>query len=133
MTPKFRIDRHFLFLHNEKLVVFVERILRSTVNNSYVEQPNEIWTSLKEKCTTLRELLNSRYRRKPDAITQLRNVETAVLSDLNRFADHIEQQLEYRSDVHTTGFRLQTEQRKPVQTLRKQRLEAKLQKIATQK
>jgi hypothetical protein len=128
---KFRIDRHFLFLHNEKLTAFSERILRATADNSNLVRPDEIWNSLQQHLFDLRAVLNSNaYRKQQEKTILVRELETYLLMDLNRMADYIENHIGCRSDVFTTGFRSQTEQRKVVQTRRRQRIVSKMEQIS---
>jgi len=52
-----------------------------------------------------------------------------VLVALTRMADYIEQTATCKSDIFTTGFRAQTEHRKPSETVRRRRMSIKLAKL----
>jgi hypothetical protein len=129
MRPKFRVDRHFLFLHTERLAVFSERVLRATAENANLKRPEAIWSRLHRHYVAFRNVLDDRHQKQQQKAAHLRQLETLLLLDLNEFADYIEAEVLCRSDVFTTGFRSQTEQRKEAPTRRQQRIANKLGRI----
>ena len=113
MSPKLRVDRHFLFLHNEKLAIFIERVLRATTNNPNLRRPDEIYTALQNNYTEFRRIIHTPYRKRGEKKMKLRELEFFLMADLNHFADYIEQNVMCRSDIFTTGFHSQMGSRKP--------------------
>lgn len=130
MLTKLNIDRHFLFMHGEKLAVFTERILRDTQQNPYMTKPNVIWENLRVTCSELRRVLDDPALKRKERTDAIREKESPVLVALSRMADYVEQVVPYKSDVFTTGFRPQTEHRKVVETVRRRRMSAKLASMA---
>jgi hypothetical protein len=126
MSTKLNIDRHFLFLHNENLVVFAERILRNTQNNPNIPNNDFIRAMLQEKCAGLRRVLNNLHLKRKDRTEAVREQEAQLLVQLSRMADYVETSIYCKSDVFTTGFRPLSEHRKDFETRRRQRLSAKL-------
>lgn len=126
MHAKLSIDRHFLFLHGSKLVVFAERVLRDTFQNPYILRPNDIWQNLKESCSELHAVLDAPDLKRKERTDAMREKEAQVLVALSRMADYVEQTAICKSDIFTTGFRSQTEHRKAGATVRRQRMSVKL-------
>jgi hypothetical protein len=126
MSAKLNIDRHFLFLHNENLAVFAERVLRSTHHNIHVPNATGVWPSLQDRCCALREVLNNPALKRKDRTEAVREQEAHLLVQLSRMADCVEASIDCKSDIFTTGFRPLSEQRKLSETRRRQRLSAKL-------
>jgi hypothetical protein len=126
MHAKLNIDRHFLFLHGSKLAVFAERVLRDTFQNPYILRPNDIWQNLKESCYELHTVLDASDLKRKERTDALREKEAQVLVALSRMADYVEQTAVCKSDIFTTGFRAQTEHRKPKETVRRKRMSVKL-------
>ena len=129
MLTKLNLDRHFLFLHGERLAVFTERILRNTQQNPNMPKPAMLWEDLKTACEALRQTLEDPTLKRKDRTDAIREKEAPVLVALNRMADYVEQAAPYKSDVFTTGFRPQTEHRKLVQTVRRRRMSARLEQL----
>lgn len=126
MHAKLKIDRHFLFLHSTKLAVFTERVLRDTLHNPYLSKPEGLWESLKESALELRTVLDDPELKRKERTDAIREREAQVLVALSRMADHVEQTASCKSDIFTTGFRAQTEHRKPSETVRRRRMSIKL-------
>jgi hypothetical protein len=126
MSNKLNIDRHFLFLHNENLVIFAERILRSMQSNSNMPNNGGIWAALQEKCNGLRRVLSNPQLKRKDRTEAVREQEAQLLIQLSRMAEYVENTTDCKSDVFTTGFRPLSEHRRPAQTRRRQRLSAKM-------
>ena len=126
MHAKLNIDRHFLFLHSHKLAVFAERVLRDTLQNPYLSKPETLWSALKMSILDLRTVLDDADLKRKERTDAIRERESQVLVALSRMADHVEQTATCKSDIFTTGFRAQTEHRKPVETVRRRRMSVKL-------
>lgn len=129
MRTKLNIDRHFLFLHGDKLAVFTERILRNTQQNPNMPKPEGLWEDLKTACEALRLTLDDPTLKRKERTDAIREKEAPALVALNRMADYVENAAPYKSDVFTTGFRPQTEHRKLVQTVRRRRMSARLEQL----
>lgn len=129
MRAKLNIDRHFLFFHGNKLVVFAERILRDTQQNPYVQKPAMIWHGLENSCLDLRKTLENQDLKRKERTDAIREKEAPVLVALGKMADYIEDAAPCKSDIFTTGFRPQTEHRRLIKTLRSQRMSARLAKL----
>ncbi len=129
MHAKLNIDRHFLFFHGNKLAVFAERILRDTQQNPYMSKPEGIWIALYDSCTNLRNALEDDELKRKERTDAIREKEAPVLVALGKMADYVEQVAPCKSDVFTTGFRTQTEHRRPELTRRRMRMSAKLAKL----
>jgi len=129
MHAKLNIDRHFLFLHGNKLAVFAERVLRGTLHNPYLTKPEGLWTNLLTHTRQLRTVLESPELKRKERTDAIREREALVLVALTRMADYIEQTATCKSDIFTTGFRAQTEHRKPSETVRRRRMSIKLAKL----
>ena len=126
MSIKLNIDRHFLFLHNENLAVFAERILRNTQHNPNMPNDACIWAALQDSGSAFRRVLNNPALKRKDRTEAVRKQEVLLLVQLSRMADHVEKSTTCKSDIFTTGFRPLSEHRKPFETRRRQRLSAKL-------
>lgn len=126
MYIKLNIDRHFLFLHGNKLVVFAERVLRDTLQNPYVTKPEDLWNTLKAATLELRAVLDDPELKRKERTDAVREREAQVLVVLSRMAEHVEKTASCKSDIFTTGFRAQTEHRKPSETVRRRRMSVKL-------
>src|SRR5262245_34157679 len=126
MYAKLNIDRHFLFLHSHRLVVFAERVLRDTLQNPYLSKPEGLWSTLKLRILKLSTFIDDAELKRKERTYAIRERESQVLVALSRMADHIEQTATCKSDIFTTGFRAQTEHRKPVETVRRRRMSIKL-------
>ncbi|MBX2889577.1 MAG: hypothetical protein KF734_01495 [Saprospiraceae bacterium] len=126
MHAKLNIDRHFLFLHGSKLTVFAERVLRDTHQNPYLPKPQTLWENLRDASIELRDVLDDPELKRKERTDAIREKEAMVLVALTRLADHVEYAAACKSDVFTTGFRAQTEHRKPVETVRRKRMSVKL-------
>ncbi len=129
MRAKLNIDRHFLFFHGNKLAVFAERILRDTQQNPYVQKPGAIWDELETGCLELRRTMENPDLKRKERTDAIREKEAPVMVALGKMADYIENAAPCKSDIFTTGFRPQTEHRRPVKTLRSQRMSARLAKL----
>lgn len=123
---KLNIDRHFLFLHGNKLAVFAERVLRDTLQNPYIAKPETLWNTLKANTMELRAVLDDPELKRKERTDAIREREAQVLVALSRLADHVEKTASFKSDIFTTGFRAQTEHRKPSETVRRRRMSIKL-------
>lgn len=126
MRAKLNIDRHFLFFHGNKLAVFAERILRDTQQNPYIPTSGPIRDELDAACSDLRRTLENPDLKRKERTDAIREKEAPVMVALGKMADYIERAAPCKSDIFTTGFRPQTEHRKPVKTLRSQRMSARL-------
>ncbi|MCB0528307.1 MAG: hypothetical protein KDC61_08875 [Saprospiraceae bacterium] len=126
MRAKLNIDRHFLFFHGNKLAVFAERILRDTQQNPYIDKPEKHWERLRKSCADLRVILEDPDLKRKERTDAIREKEAPVLVALGQMADYIETAAPCKSDVFTTGFRPQTEHRRPTKTRRSQRMSVKL-------
>ena len=126
MYVKLNIDRHFLFLHGAKLAVFAERVLRDTLHNPYLSKPESLWNNLKEHTLELRTVLDDPELKRKERTDAVREREAQVLVALSRLAEHVEKTASCKSDIFTTGFRAQTEHRKPAETVRRRRMSVKL-------
>lgn len=126
MHAKLNIDRHFLFLHGNRLAVFAERVLRDILHNPYLTKPEGIWNALDAHTRQLRVVLDDADLKRKERTDAIREREAQVLVALTRMADHIEQTATCKSDIFTTGFRAQTEHRKPSETVRRKRMSIKL-------
>lgn len=133
MAEKLLIDRNFLFLHGERLAVFAERVFRDCASSPYVPVNEILCHELEEAANGLRNTLDNPELKRKARTEALREREATVLITLNRLADYVERFAPCKSDVFTTGFRPQSEQRRPVsvshKTRRQQRMTAKMEKI----
>ena len=129
MHAKLNIDRHFLFLHGTKLAVFAERVLRDTLQNPYLVKPEGLWDTLKETTRELHAVLDDPELKRKERTDAIREQESQVLVALTRLADYVEQAAACKSDIFTTGFRAQTEHRKPSETVRRRRMSIKMAKL----
>lgn len=129
MHAKLNIDRHFLFLHGSKLAVFAERVLRDTLQNPYLAKPEGLWETLQETTRELHAVLDDPELKRKERTDAIREQEAQVLVALTRMADFVEQAAACKSDIFTTGFRAQTEHRKPSETVRRRRMSVKMAKL----
>ena len=130
MRVKFKVDRHFLFLHGQSLTVFAERVLRKSQSSSYIPNPLEMWSALDQSTAALRLILEHSPLKRKERTEAIREKESLVLLALGRMADYVECAASCKSDVFTTGFRPHTEHRKRIEegmeTRRRQRVSAKM-------
>ena len=137
MSENLIIDRHFLFLHGERLAVFADRILRNTQNSPYVPSHEALWNELHAACQRLREALDNPLLKRKVRTEAVREKESEVLLALNRMADHVETAAPCKSDIFTTGFRPQSEQRRAMAiangTRRQLRMTAKMDRLGSEK
>ncbi len=129
MSAKLNIDRHFLFLHGSGLATFTDRVLRNMQHNPYIARPEEMWVALTASNESLYNALNDVSLKRKGRTEVLRAREAGVLIALNRMADYVEISANFKSDVTTTGFRAQTEHRKPMETKRHQRMSVKMARL----
>lgn len=132
-TMTVKIDRQYMFLHQQNLVVFAERVLRNIQNNPYISNPLHVWTTLHDANEVLRVALLDNNLKRKERTEALRERESHVLVALSNMADYIEGHALCKSDVYTTGFRPHTEHRRPVEdgqgTRRHQRMSARMAKL----
>lgn len=133
MKEKLSIDRHFLFLHGERLAVFAERVLRDTQNSPYVPCDMRRWQALERSAASLRQVMRNPALKRRARTEAIREQEAIVLQALQQMADYIEVKASCKSDIFTTGFRPQSEQRQVqaelANTRRHQRISAKLERL----
>lgn len=129
MHAKLNIDRHFLFLHGYKLAIFSERVLRDLQHNPYLQKPDTLWEGLHLHAIELRNVLNDPELKRKERTDAIREREAQVLVALTRIADYVELTAACKSDIFTTGFRAQTEHRKPSETVRRRRMSIKMAKL----
>ena len=125
MSAKLKIDRQFLFLHGENLAVFSERVLRNTQMSSAAC----ILERLSATTASLRRVLADSNLKRKLRTEAVREKEAAVLLSLGDIADFLENNLTYKSDVFTSGFRPYTTHRKTSATRLEQRMAAKLARL----
>lgn len=134
MDRHFKIDRHFLFLHGDKLVVFTERVLRSLRNHTTLQEPEALISHLQQRCHSLRAVIADQDLKRKVRTEALRGCEAPVYLALAELADHIEQEAQCKADIFTTGFRPQGEQersrRRGIPTRRRERVTAKLARLS---
>ncbi len=125
MSAKLKIDRQFLFLHGDNLAVFSERVLRNT------QMPSAACLLERLSATTasLRRVLADSNLKRKLRTEAVREKEAAVLLSLGGIADFLENNLTYKSDVFTSGFRPYTTHRKTSATRLEQRMAAKLARL----
>ncbi len=125
MSAKLKIDRQFLFLHGDNLAVFSERVLRNT------QMPSAacILERLSATTASLRRVLADSNLKRKLRTEAVREKEAAVLLSLGEIADFLENNLTYKSDVFTSGFRPYTTHRKTSATRLEQRMAAKLARL----
>lgn len=123
------IDRQYLFMHGLNLVVFAERVLRNTADNPNLNKPASVWESLKAHASALRMVLTNQELKRKMRTEAMREQEHLLLIDLKQMAEYVEATIAFKSDIYTTGFRPQTEQRRPGGTLRGKRILAKLEAL----
>ena len=125
MSAKLKIDRQFLFLHGDNLAVFSERVLRNT------QMPGAacILQRLSDTTASLRRVLADSNLKRKMRTEAVREKEAAVLLSLGEIADFLENNLAYKSDVFTSGFRPYTTHRKTSATRLEQRMAAKLARL----
>ena len=104
-------------------------MLRDTLHNPYLTKPEGLWTTLLTHTRQLRSVLESPELKRKERTDAIREREALVLVALTRMADYIEQTATCKSDIFTTGFRAQTEHRKPSETVRRRRMSIKLAKL----
>jgi hypothetical protein len=133
MSDKLIINRHFLFLHGERLAIFAERVLRNMQNTPYLHTDEQRLERLRLKTDDLREALDNPFLKRKNRTEVVREKEALVLLALNHMADYVERFASCKSDVFTTGFRPQSEQRRTISagngTRRQQRMSAKMARI----
>ena len=125
MSAKLKIDRQFLFLHGDNLAVFSERVLRNTQMSSAAC----ILERLSATTASLRRVLADSNLKRKLRTEAVREKEAAVLLSLGEIADFLENNLTYKSDVFTSGFRPYTTHRKTSATRLEQRMVAKLARL----
>ena len=129
MNAKLKIDRQFLFLHVDNLATFSERVLR----NTHAQIQAHVAACLLEKLNTanaaLRKVLADPHLKRKPRTEAVREKETAVLLFLGEMADFLENNLQYKSDIFTSGFRPYTTHRKNSATRLEQRMAAKLARL----
>ena len=125
MSAKLKIDRQFLFLHGDNLAVFSERVLRNTQMSSAAC----ILERLSATTASLRRVLSDSNLKRKLCTEAVREKEAAVLLSLGEIADFLENNLTYKSDVFTSGFRPYTTHRKTSATRLEQRMAAKLARL----
>jgi hypothetical protein len=123
------IDRQYLFMHGLNLVIFAERVLRNTADNPNLNKPASVWESLKTHASALRMVLTNQELKRKLRTEAMREQEHLLLIDLKQMAEYVESTIAFKSDIYTTGFRPQTEQRRPGGTLRGKRILAKLEAL----
>lgn len=129
MSAKLKIDRQFLFLHGEKLAVFSERVLRNTSSQVDVHQIACTLEQLSVFTTALRQVLSDASLKRKVRTEAIREKEADVLFSLGEIADFLENNLHYKSDIFTAGFRPYTTHRKTSATRLEQRMAAKLARL----
>ncbi len=124
----FQIDRHFLFLHSEKLAVFTERVLRSTQHNPSIPKPEGVWDDLNENVLALRKTIADPFLKRKDKTDAIRAKEAPVVRGLEKLATHVESSAKFKSDALTSGFHLHSDHAKG-ETRRKARMSAKMEQL----
>lgn len=129
MIAKLKVDRQFLFLHGDNLAIFSERVLRNT--QAQVDAPRAV--CVLEKLNTanlaLRKVLADPHLKRKMRTEAVREKEATVLLFLGELADFLENNLQYKSDIFTSGFRPYTTHRKNSATRLEQRMAAKLARL----
>lgn len=125
MSAKLKIDRQFLFLHGDNLAVFSERVLR----NTQMQGAACLLERLSATTASLRRVLSDSNLKRKLRTEAVREKEAAVLLSLGEIADFLENNLTYKSDVFTSGFRPYTTHRKTSATRLEQRMAAKLARL----
>lgn len=123
----FRIDRHFLFLKNDNLATFAERILRNTTRNPYYKKENDISEAVETGVKKLRIAMTDPFLKRKDRIPLIKVQEATLLKSLEKLAEHIETTLDCKADILSTGFHLHTDSKE--NTRRQQRMGLKIEKI----
>lgn len=125
MNANLKIDRQFLFLHGDNLAVFCERVLR----NTHMTSAACILQRLSDTTASLRRVLSDPNLKRKLRTEAVREKEAAVLLSLGELADFLENNLAYKSDIFTSGFRPYTTHRKTSATRLEQRMAAKLARL----
>jgi len=125
-----KIDRHFLFLHGEKLAVFAEKVLRNTEKNAIFPTHEAFWCALKQSIDDFRQILSNPFLKRKKRSDALRQTELIVFDTLDKLAIYIEELAELKSDIFTTGFHVHAdhfrEDNSGKMTRRNQRMVAKI-------
>lgn len=129
MSTKLKIDRQFLFLHGENLAVFSERVLRNTQSKDLSRHAACMLERLIAANSALREVLSDSHLKRKLRTEAVREKEAFVLLSLGELADFLENNLSYKSDIFTSGFRPYTTHRKSSATRLEQRMAAKLARL----
>ena len=130
MQTKFQIDRHYLFLHGNRLVIFTERVLRNMHHNKNVPLSLTLWEELKSANARLLEAIADPALKRKARTEAIREKEAQVLLSLGQIVDYSEAIATCKSDVFTTGFRPHLEHRRLIEdgidTRRRRRVSAKM-------
>lgn len=129
MNTKLKVDRQFLFLHGDNLAVFSERVLRNTQAQVHVHEAVSILERLNAANNVLRKVLADPHLKRKLRTEAVREKEATVLLFLGEIADFLENNLKYKSDIFTSGFRPYTTHRKNSATRLEQRMAAKLARL----
>lgn len=123
----FRIDRHFLFLKTDNLATFAERILRNTTRNPYYQKEDGICRAVENGVKKLRNAMTDPFLKRKDRIPLIKLQEATLLQSLEKLAEHVENTLDCKADILSTGFHLHTDSKE--NTRRQQRMGLKIEKI----
>ena len=126
MNTKLKVDRQFLFLHGDNLVVFSERVLRNTQAQPHADRASCILERLNSATNSLRRVLADPNLKRKMRTEAVREKEAVVLHYLNLMSDFLENNLQFKSDIFLSGFRPYTTHRKATITRLEQRMAAKL-------
>jgi hypothetical protein len=133
MNAKLKVDRQFLFLHGDNLAVFSERVLRNTQTQLHAHKASCLLEKLNAATAALRRVLADSNLKRKVRTEAVREKEAGVLHYLGAMADFLENNLEFKSDIFTSGFRPYTTHRKTSATRLEQRMAAKLARLEVSK
>ncbi|HOY05274.1 MAG TPA: hypothetical protein PLO67_07725 [Saprospiraceae bacterium] len=133
MNAKLKVDRQFLFLHGDNLAVFSERVLRNTQAQTHASKATFILERLNAANIALRSVLADSNLKRKLRTEAVREKEAIVLHFLGEVADFLENNLQFKSDIFTSGFRPYTTHRKTSATRLEQRMAAKLARLEVPK
>ena len=126
-NAKLNIDRNFLLMRNEALLTFAERVLRNMEQNPYIKQPEGICERLATAVAQLRDTTNDRALKGKFRTEAIRQMEVPIHQQLGHLADYVEDTCQCKSDINTTGFRPQSEQRRDSVARRTARVSERMQ------
>ena len=112
MKNGLRVDRHFEQMHGPKLAVLAQRIARKAGESPYLTCPDTLVIDVRTALDSLQQVLEDPSLKRKARTQAIRKEELPLKESLLALAQYVEQKAECKSDIHTTGFRPASEQRK---------------------